>query len=90
LRCRSNETSAGERDAILLAQEIQADELIVDACVAGGKQSDGICISSVRSACCAQPQGNGCSILGALLAVCVKPNFHIAQEILDRLLKDEE
>ncbi len=81
---------AGERDAILLAEEIGADELIIDD-MRGRKEAARRHLHFVGTVGVLQSAGKK-GLLDFKTAVnrLRATSFYIAQDILDRLLKDQE
>ena len=79
---------AGERDAILLAQELGADELIIDD-MRGRKEAERRHLHFVGTVGVLQSAGkNGLLDFKAAVNRLRATSFYIAQDLLDRLLKD--
>jgi predicted nucleic acid-binding protein len=80
----------GERDAILLAQELKADELILDD-LRARKEAQRRQLHFIGTLGVLRSAGKrGLLDLKDALARLRQTNFHISEELLDRLLEDRE
>ena len=81
---------AGERDAILLALELEADELIIDD-LDGRREAERRKLHFVGTLGVLRDAARvGLLDLKDALFRLRQTNFHVSQELLDRLLQDEE
>ena len=79
----------GERDAIILAEELGADQLIVDD-RQGRREAEKRGIAVIGTLGVLREAGSlGHIDLRTALSRLEATSFHIAPEIIDRLLKDE-
>jgi predicted nucleic acid-binding protein len=80
---------AGERDAILLAEELKAEQLIIDE--ARGRRIAQHRLLSVTGTLGVLKAGaqEGLLDLKNAIARLSQTNFHVAQEILDRLIQSQ-
>jgi predicted nucleic acid-binding protein len=86
----SADLDAGERDAILLALELGADELIIDD-LDGRREAERRKLHFVGTLGVLRDAGRaGLLNLKDALARLRQTNFHVSEELLDRLLRDEE
>lgn len=80
---------AGERDAIILAQELGADELIIDE-LRGRQEASRRHLHFIGTLGVLRTAGNeGLLDFKQAIARLRSTSFHIAQELLDRLMQDE-
>jgi predicted nucleic acid-binding protein len=81
---------SGERDAILLAQELGADELIIDdMCGRLEAQRRHLPVTGTIGVLRAAARRGLLDLRGALARLRFT-NFHIAEEVLDRLIREEK
>jgi predicted nucleic acid-binding protein len=80
---------AGERDAILLAEELRADQIIIDE-IRGRREAKRRQLPFTGTlGVLAAAAGSGLLDLRSAVDRLRQTNFHISQEILDRLIKDQ-
>jgi predicted nucleic acid-binding protein len=80
----------GERDAILLALELRADELIIDD-MDGRREAERRKLHYIGTLGVLRDAARARLLnLKGALARLRQTNFHVSQELLDRLLRDEE
>jgi predicted nucleic acid-binding protein len=80
----------GERDAILLAQETGADDILLDDQV-GRREAERRKLHTVGTLGVLRAASRaGLLNLNEALARLVDTNFYISQQLIDRLLADEE
>ena len=87
---RCADLDPGERDAILLAQELEADELLIDD-MRGRREAERRHLHFIGTIAILQAAARqGLLDLRDAFDRLRRTNFHIAQEILDRLLTEHE
>jgi predicted nucleic acid-binding protein len=80
----------GERDAILLAQELGADELIIDD-LPGRKEAERRHLHFIGTLGVLRAASKrGLLDFKTAINALRRTNFHVSQELLDRLIADEE
>jgi predicted nucleic acid-binding protein len=81
---------AGERDAILLAQELQADQLILDD-LRGRKEAERRRIHVIGTLGILRAAATGRLLdLKDAIARLRTTNFHVSQAVLDRLIEEQD